>query len=131
MGYSRRVQKRRWSSENVIEKTQFHVVGREKNWSVDDHWKNWIFSDECQVEIGNNNRVYIWRKSDEVVNPNLVCATLNRKLSVMIWGCIFYDSVGTLTSVNGNINSQTYIEILENNLGPVIDRYFPHVNYVV
>ena len=102
-----------------------------KNWSVDDHWKNWIFSDECQVEIGNNNRVYIWRKSDEVVNPNLVCATLNRKLSVMIWGCIFYDSVGTLTSVNGNINSQTYIEILENNLGPVIDRYFPHVNYVV
>ena len=23
--------KRRWSSENVIEKTQFHVEGREKN----------------------------------------------------------------------------------------------------
>ena len=25
-----------------------------KNWTVVDHWKNWIFSDECQLEIGNN-----------------------------------------------------------------------------
>ena len=48
----------------------------------------------------------------------------------MIWGCICYDVVGTLTNVNGNINSQKYIEILENNLWPVNVRHFPHGNYV-
>ena len=48
----------------------------------------------------------------------------------MIWECICYYGVGTLTSVNGNINSQKYIEILENNLWPVIVRHFPHGHYV-
>lgn len=48
----------------------------------------------------------------------------------MIWGCICYDGIGTLTSVNGNINSEKYIDILENNLWPVIVRHFPHGNYV-
>lgn len=35
-----------------------------------------------------------------------------------------------MTSVNGNINSEKYIDILENNLWPVIVRHFPHGNYV-
>lgn len=48
----------------------------------------------------------------------------------MIWDCICYDGIGTLTSVNGNINSEKYIDILENNLWPVIVRHFPHGNYV-
>lgn len=130
MGYNRRVQKKKMVVRECNRKKRVSWCRERKNWTVDDHWKNWIFSDECQVEIGNNNRVYIWRKSDEVDNPHLVCAPSNRKLSVMIWGCICYDGVGTLTSVNGNINSQKYIEILENNLWPVIVRHFPHGNYV-
>lgn len=48
----------------------------------------------------------------------------------MIWGCICYDGVGTLTNVNGNINSEKYIDILENNFWPVNVRHFPHGNYV-
>lgn len=46
----------------------------------------------------------------------------------MIWGCICYDGDGTLTSVNGNINSEKYIEILVNNLWPVIAL---HLNFLV
>ena len=54
IGYNRWIQKRRWSSE----KTSLISWCRErKNWTVDDHWKNWKFSDECQVENGNKNRV--------------------------------------------------------------------------
>ena len=49
------------------------VTGERKNWSVDDHWKNWIFSDECQVEIGNNNRVYIWQIPMKLTTP-ISCA---------------------------------------------------------
>ena len=38
------------------------------------------------------------------------------RVSVMFWGCICKDGVGTITDVEGNINSAKYIDILDNNL---------------
>ena len=38
----------------------------------------------------------------------------------MIWGYICYDGVGTLTAVEGNINSAKYIDIRDKNLRPVV-----------
>jgi hypothetical protein len=40
----------------------------------------------------------------------------------MVWGCICYNGVGTLTKVEGNINADKYISILEDNIWPVISR---------
>ena len=37
----------------------------------------------------------------------------------MFWGCISYFGV-----VDGNINSEKYISILDDNLWPVVARYF-------
>ncbi|VDI01470.1 Hypothetical predicted protein [Mytilus galloprovincialis] len=48
----------------------------------------------------------------------------------MIWGCITYHGVGTITVVEGNINALKYIEIIDNNLWPVVVRHFPDDNYV-
>lgn len=130
MGYNRRVQKKKMIVRVCNRKKRVSWCRERKNWTVDDHWKHWIFSGGCQVIIGDNNRVYIWRKTDEVDNPHLACAQSKSKLSVMIWGCICYDGVETLTIVNGKVNSEKYIDILENNLWPVIVRHFPHGNYV-
>ena len=47
----------------------------------------------------------------------------------MIWGCICYDGVGTLTAVEGNINSAKYIDILDKNLWPVVVWYFEGKEY--
>ena len=46
----------------------------------------------------------------------------------MIWGCICYDGVGTLTAVEGNINSAKYIDILDKNLWSVVVWYFDGKN---
>jgi hypothetical protein len=43
-------------------------------------------------------------------------------MSLMIWGCITFNGVGTLTTVNGNINATKYIEI------PVIVPHYPEEN---
>ena len=48
----------------------------------------------------------------------------------MIWGCITFNGVGTLCRVDGNINSQKYINILEDNLWPVVVRHFPGNDYL-
>ena len=92
--------------------------------TVDNYWKKEIFSDESQIVLGTNNRVYIWRKDDEKYNPHLICSRSERKISLMIWGCICYDGVGTLTAVEGKINSAKYIDILDKNLWPVVVWYF-------
>jgi hypothetical protein len=47
-----------------------------------------VFSDESQIVIGQNNRVYVWRSSNEAYRPECMCPPYHRKVSVMIWGCI-------------------------------------------
>ena len=42
----------------------------------------------------------------------------------MFWGCICYHGVGTLTSVDGNITTNKYIEVLDSQLWPVISKHF-------
>ena len=37
-------------------------------------------SDESQIVIGNDNRVYIWRKSDDTFRPECICPGVNRKI---------------------------------------------------
>ena len=46
---------------------------------------------------------------------------------VMILSCITYNDIRTVIMVNGNINAQKYIEILDNNLWPLDVRHF-HAN---
>lgn len=38
----------------------------------------------------------------------------------MIGGCIFWDGIGMIILVNGNINVEKYLDILEENLWLVI-----------
>lgn len=98
---------------------------RKKIWTVENDWKEVIYSDESQIVIGNDCRVYIWRKSYESWLPDCISPGTTKKISVMIWGCITYHVVGTFDRVNGNINSEKYIDILDNNMWPVVARHFP------
>ena len=80
--------------------------------------------------LGTNNRVYICLKDDEMYNPHLICPRSERKTSLMIWRCICYDAVGTLTADEGNINSAKYIDILDKNLWTVVVWYFEGKEYL-
>ena len=44
----------------------------------------------------------------------------------MFWGCISYNGTGTLTPVQGNIDSGKYIEVLDQHLWPLIAKEFPN-----
>jgi hypothetical protein len=39
-----------------------------------------------------------------------------RRIDITVWGCICYNCVGTLTKVEGNVNADKYISILEDNI---------------
>ena len=59
--------------------------------------------------IRHNNKIYVWRKSDERLRPECLGVRSDRetqcRASVMFYGCISYYGVGTLKVVNGNLNS--------------------------
>ena len=48
----------------------------------------------------------------------------------MFWGCITFDGVGTLTEIEGNMNTTKYLETLGDNVWPVIAKIFPNGGYI-
>ena len=90
-------------------------------WTVERDFSRVIFSDECKIIVGENNRVFAWRKPGEEWLPQCLSPGCKAKMSLMIWGCIIF---------NGNINAAKYIEILEDNLWPIIVRHYTEENYI-
>ena len=106
LGYKQRIIKKQMVVKEGNRKKRMEWCRARRNWTVEENWKDWIFSDESQVVIGTDNRVYVMRKDKEVINPHLVCPTPRRRVSIMIWGCVCFAGVGTLAYVEGNINAQ-------------------------
>ena len=105
-----------------------------KNWTVDEKWQHIIFSDETKVVLDKDRKVYIWRKSDEAWRPECLGMysghSPRKNVSAMFWGCITYNGIGTLTSVEGYIDSEKYIEVLDQHLWPVIAKEFPNGGWI-
>ena len=130
-GYNRRVAKKRVVVRDVNRKKRLSWCREKRKLTVDNYWKKVIFSDESKIVIGRDSRVYVWRKRDEGWRPDLVGPRQSKPCyEVMIWGCISWYGVGTITAVTGNINAEKYQTILDNNLWPVIARHFPDENYI-
>ena len=51
--------------------------------------------------------------------------SVKSRFKVMVWGCITWYGIGTLSFVDGNIDAEKYLNTLEENLWPVIARQFP------
>ena len=98
--------------------------------SVQLYWKRVIFSDETQVVVGHDRRVHVWRKADEIWRPECVGLRGGPRVAVMFWGCITFDGVGTLTEIEGNMNTTKYLETLGDNVWPVIAKIFPNGGYI-
>lgn len=90
-----------------------------------------IFSDESTIGVGQDSRVYVWRKRGEDWRPDLVRARKTKPCyEMMVWGCLTWHGVGTISAVDGNINANNYQQILDDNLWPVLARHFSTGNYV-
>lgn len=71
LGYKRRAAKKHVAIRDENRKKRVTWCRERRNWTVDEQWKKYIFSDESQIVIGTNNRVYIWRQDREVESPYL------------------------------------------------------------
>lgn len=129
-GYRRRVVSKRITISHVNRERRKRFCRQKLTWTVRENWSRVIFSDETKIMLGNNNKIYVWRKPDERLRPECLGEFGDRertcKASVMFWGCMSYHGVGTLSPVDGNMNTDKYISILYDHLWPVVAQHFPN-----
>lgn len=110
------------SRENRIRRVRWCT--RVTIWNADDHWPKIVFSDESRFNLGyNDGRVRVWRTNGEAMAPENVAQVQRQgSSSVMVWGCISFHGVGQLVVVDGNLNSEGYIGILQEHLWQSVEN---------
>jgi len=95
---------------------------RHQEWT-DEQWNKVIWSDESRFTLfQSDGRTRVWRFPKEKYDVNCVVPTVKHGGGgVMVWGCFTWDSLGPLVRVEGIINSQRYIDILNAHLIPFME----------
>lgn len=122
LGASQVVQKKQMIIRKYNELRRRIWVRQRKSWNFL-NWRKFIFSDECKVEVNTIKKQLVWKfKSDPGwLGPQKKKS--KRIFSVMIWGCVTFHGFRKLEKVNGNLNSEKYMGILERNLPAVINSF--------
>lgn len=83
-------------------------------------WQNIIFTDESRFCLHKSDgRTRVWRKPGEKYHKQCVNTTVKfGGGSAMFWGCFSWWGVGPLVLVEGNMNSDDYVNILSRDFIP-------------
>ena len=91
---------------------------------INENFKPWIFSDEAAFELRNCSaptNVLVRREAHEKLGKHcIVDANVGRRPKIMVWGCIL--STGLNKLVEGNLNSEKYLNLLKHDLEPLFDE---------
>lgn len=72
-----------------------------------------IFTDESKFQTVNDSKThFVHRKSNERLKKNCIRETIKFPPSVMVWGCFTASKTGPLIVIEGTLNSEKYINML-------------------
>jgi transposase len=86
----------------------------------DEELKRILWSDETMVKAFPNGEVVFYRaisKRDDIVSP----AVQQGGSGQMLWGCMSFYSFGPLVVINGHIDGEQYLEMLQDTVKPEMD----------
>ena len=88
-----------------------------KYWTVED-WKRVVWSDETKINrVGSDGRKWVWKKQGEGLSDRLVEGTLKHgRGSLMFWGCFGWKGTGHSCKIDGKMDADLYVEIIEDEL---------------
>ena len=88
-------------------------------------WHKVLFSDEMNVEVDSRkNQVMLRKMPHEKIHPD--CSIYRTKQgcgSIGIWTCMNYEGVGCFKLFTGRLDSQRYLDILDNYLMLSVDIF--------
>lgn len=90
-----------------------------RDWTEDD-WKRVIFSDETKINrMGSDGKRYCWKRPGEELSKRTVQPTVKHGGgSTMVWGSMTVQGVGRMCFINGIMDAEKYVKILDQNLVP-------------
>jgi transposase len=90
-----------------------------------EEWKQIVWSDESRFALfESDGRVRVWRCLGEAYNQDCIQPTVKfGGGSVMFWGCFGWHGVGPLVVVEGNMNSDDYVNVLAKFFIPWVSNY--------
>jgi transposase len=85
-------------------------------------WSKVIFSDEASFLVGGTyGRKHVFRCMPEAVSERFVNTTNKSRRTIMFWGAITLDGKSVLHYVEGSVNAQSYQDILQKALIPMLN----------
>ena len=110
------------SKSNRQARVQFEKVHR--SWQESD-WDQVIWSDETRICLyGSDGRERTLRKDGFALQDHDIIPT--KKFgggSIMVWGCMLSSGVGYLCRVDGGMNAEMYLNVLNDELMQTLDWY--------
>ena len=106
--------------------TEKHLNDREY-WAIyyqNYNWNKIIWSDETTISIQPNNYSKIWIHKDDIVIKRAV----KYPLKLHVWGCILKNNKLIVQIYDKTMNGNKYIEILNNNVLPIMKKYYEKNN---
>lgn len=96
----------------------------------EEFWINTICVYEKSFQSSEDGRTLVWRSNESRLRENCVVRK-NRsgRISCNFWGSSSVYGVGVLRDVGPRFNSQAYVELLEQDFLPYVNRLFPEDEY--
>ena len=112
-----------------------------KNWCREhlnwvNEWQMVIFTDESWFCLyKSDGRMRVWRRVNEKYHSKCINSTVKfGGGSVMFWGCFCWWGVGPLVEIKGNMNSDSYVNVLVKHFIPwansLINKYPDEINLI-
>jgi transposase len=94
------------------------------HWTAAD-WERVIFSDEKHLTLGQHGQQWVQRPRGSAYNPDYTHTKNENPTLVTIWGCFAAHEIGQAEIFVGDLNGAHYCRILEGNLKPTYQKFFP------
>jgi len=94
-----------------------------REWTVED-WKRVIWSDETKINrFGSDGQEYVWKQKGEGLIEREIKGTVKfGGGNIMVWGCMGWNGVGQLAEIEGRMNADQYVSILEDHILPSLEE---------
>jgi len=126
------VKKKRPLLKDKHKEARYDFALEHKDWTVED-WKRVVWSDETKINrMGSDGRNWVWKGPGEELNDRLVDGTVKfGGGSLMIWGCMLWDGPGFACKIDGRMDGDLYIKIMEDELKESLAYYNKQVGDVI
>ena len=96
-----------------------------KDWTKED-WRKVLFSDESHFLVQGQRSQYVRRSKNEDIREEHMNQLVKNPEKRMFWGSFSYNGVGSLSPVEGIMNAEKYMQVINNNVQKDMEEAFPN-----